>query len=165
MMSKLLFMEKLNTGKTDRAIHVTKVLPAPIDLVWKVWTTPEHIAHWWGPNGFTNTIHKMDITANGEWHLTMQGPDGKTYPNKSRFLEIVFCKKIVFEHYHPNYLATIVFEPNGKDTLLDWTMTFESHELFETVVKVFKADEGLSQNVEKLLNYLNQKSNLYEQNP
>jgi hypothetical protein len=37
--------------------------------------------------------------------------------------------------------------------------------LFETMMKVFKADEGLNQNVEKLVNYLKQKSNLYAQNP
>lgn len=153
-------MEKLSTETTNRGIRVTKALPATIDVVWKVWTTPEHIAHWWGPTGFTNTIHKMDVTANGEWRLTMHGPDGKTYPNKSVFVEIVTHKKIVFEHFNPNYLATIVFEPIGKETLLDWTMTFETHELFETVVKVFKADEGLNQNVEKLVNYLKQKSKI-----
>lgn len=33
-------------------------------------------------------------------------------------------------------------------------MLFESTELFETVVKVFKADEGLTQNVSKLGKYL-----------
>jgi hypothetical protein len=33
---------------------------------------------------------------------------------------------------------------------MEWTVLFETTELFETVVKVFKADEGLNQNVEKL---------------
>ena len=40
---------------------------------------------------------------------------------------------------------------------MEWAMGFETPELFETVVKVFKADEGLKQNVEKLENYLEQK--------
>lgn len=38
-----------------------------------------------------------------------------------------------------------------------WTIVFETIELFETVVKVFKADEGLQQNAEKPEAYLNQK--------
>ena len=85
------------------------------------------------------------------------GPDGENYPNKSVFFEIVQCKKIVFQHFNPNYIATIVFEPKEKETSLEWTMLFETTELFETVVKVFKADEGLKQNAEKLENYLKQK--------
>lgn len=95
--------------------------------------------------------------AGGEWRLTMHGPDGKRYPNKSVFIEIVPFKKIVFQHFNPNYVATIVFHPKEKETLMEWTMLFETTELFETVVKVFKADEGLNQNVEKLENYIKQK--------
>ncbi len=58
-----------------------------------------------------------------------------------------------------HYLATVVFEPQGKKTIIDWEMQFETAELFETVVKVFKADDGLRQNVEKLENYLEQLQN------
>jgi len=130
------------------------MLSAPIDTVWQVWTSPEHIANWWGPDGFTNTIHTMDIRPGGEWRLTMHGPDGKRFPNKSEFVEIIQKEKIVFQHFNPNYLATIIFTPAGNETLMEWTMVFETTELFETVVKVFKADEGLKQNAEKLENYL-----------
>ncbi len=150
-------MEKENNDTANRELCITRMLSAPIDLVWEVWTKPEHIQHWWGPGGFTSTIHKMDVMPGGEWRLTMHGPDGKNYPNKSVFIEIVPFKKIVFQHFNPNYIATIVFEPKEKETLVDWTVLFETTELFETVVKVFKADEGLNQNAEKLENYLKQK--------
>lgn len=150
-------MENQNTETANREISITKMLNAPVELVWEAWTKPDQIAKWWGPAGFTNTIHKMDVAAGGEWRLTMHGPDGKNYINKSEFIEIDPLKKIVFQHYNPNYLAAIVFEPKGKDTLMEWTAQFETAELFETVVKVFKADEGFKQNVEKLENYLNQR--------
>ncbi len=138
------------------AVRIKTTLSAPIELVWLVWTDAAHIAKWWGPAGFTNTIHQMDIQANGEWRLTMHGPDGKNYPNKSIFLEVVPQQKIGFRHYNPDYLATVIFEVKEKETVLDWTVDFETPELYETVVKVFKADEGLQQNVEKLKNYLTQ---------
>lgn len=143
-----------NDNVTNRELRITKMLNAPLELVWEVWTNPEHIANWWGPGGFTNTIHTMDVAEGGEWRLTMHGPDGKNYPNKSIFVEIVQRKKIVFQHFNPNYIATIVFSPEEKGTLMEWTMLFETTELFETVVKVFKADEGLKQNVEKLIVYI-----------
>ena len=139
---------------TSNELRITKRLSAPIELVWQVWTNPEHIAKWWGPNGFTTTIHKMDLAPEGEWLLTMHGPDGKNYSNKSVFKEIVPHKKIVFRHFNPHYLATIVFEPAEKETSMQWTMAFESSEVFEAVVKTFKADEGLKQNGEKLEEYL-----------
>lgn len=143
-----------NVGTTDREISVKKMLSAPIEIVWKVWTNPEHIANWWGPDGFTNTIHTMDVTPGGEWRLTMHGPDGKRFPNKSEFVEIVQNETIVFQHFNPNYLATVIFKPVGNETLMEWKMLFETEELFETVVKVFKVDEGLKQNAQKLENYL-----------
>ncbi len=37
---------------------------------------------------------------------------------------------------------------------MECTMLFETTELFETVVNVFKADEGLKQNAEKLTAYI-----------
>lgn len=150
-------MEKTNNDTATRTLGITSMLRAPIELVWQVWTTPEHIANWWGPTGFTNTIYKMDVQEGGEWRFTMHGPDEKSYPNKSVFIEIVPYKKIVFQHFNPNYIATINFEPNEKETFMEWIMLFETPELYETVVNVFKADEGLKQNVEKLGNYLKQK--------
>jgi uncharacterized protein YndB with AHSA1/START domain len=144
----------MESNTKDREISITRTLNAPIDLVWETWTNPEHIAQWWGPNGFTNTITKMDLRPGGEWLLVMHGPDGTDYKNKSIFKEIVPHKKIVFDHVAPNFTATIEFEAHGETTLLKWYMLFESAELFIQVVKTFKADEGLKQNVEKWQTYL-----------
>ena len=144
----------MESNTKDREISITRTLNAPIDLVWEAWTTPEHISQWWGPNGFTNTISKMDMQPGGEWLLVMHGPDGTDYKNKSIFKEIIPHKKIVFDHVAPNFTATIEFEAQGDKTFLKWHMLFESAELFIQVVKTFKADEGLKQNVEKLQAYL-----------
>ena len=148
-------MENKKSSTHDREITISRKLNAPVDLVWEVWTKPEHIANWWGPNGFTNTISKMDITAGGEWDLVMHGPDGTDYKNKSIFREVVLHKKIVYEHVSaPKFISTISFEEQGEQTHLSWHMLFESVEEFIQVVKTFKADEGLKQNVEKLEVYL-----------
>ena len=58
----------LSPGKE---LTITRVLNAPIELVWKVWTEPDHIKNWWGPNGFTNTIFEMDIRPGGNWDFIM----------------------------------------------------------------------------------------------
>jgi hypothetical protein len=51
-------------------------------------------------------------------------------------------------------VATINFEDQGQQTLITWHMLFDTAEKFIEVVKTFKADEGLKQNIEKLELYL-----------
>lgn len=140
----------------DRELRISKVLSAPVELVWEAWTDPEHIKNWWGPDGFTNTISKIDFRENGEWELVMHGPDGTDYRNKHIFREIVTHKKIVYEHVTgPKFIATITFTAQGSKTLLEWHMLFRTREEFIQTVKTFKADEGLTRTVTKLDAYLN----------
>lgn len=139
---------------TRREISITRIFNAPVELVWKAWTEPEHIENWWGPNDFTSTIHKMDFQVGGEWNLTMHGPDGTNFPNRSIFKEIILHKKIMFEHFSPHFFTTVLFESKGNETVLEWSMLFDSEEMREVVIKVHKADEGLKQNIEKLEKYL-----------
>ena len=141
----------------NRQLKISRIFKAPVELVWEAWTKPEHITNWWGPNGFTTTIHSMDFKEGGEWKLTMHGSGGTNYPNRSIYKEIIPLKKIVFEHFNPNFITTVLFESKGEETLMNWTMLFETAEMFETVVKAHKADVGLKQNVEKLAIYLTSK--------
>ena len=137
-------------NSTNRELRTIRTFKAPIELMWEVWTNPEHIAKWWGPNGFTTTIHEMNVQEGSEWKLTMHGPDGSNYPNRSIYKEVIPFKKIVFEHFNPNFITTVIFEAKGEETLIDWTMLFDTAELKEIVVKAHKADEGLKQNLDKL---------------
>ena len=148
-------MENQKSSTADREIVISRKLNAPVELVWEVWTKPEHIANWWGPDGFTNTIHSMEVIPSREWNLVMHGPDGTDYKNRSVFKEVIPFKKIVYEHLSsPRFVATIDFEEQGDQTFIRWHMLFETAEQFIQVVKTFKADEGLKQNVGKLTVYL-----------
>ena len=75
----------MENNTTDRELLLIRTLDFPIELVWEVWTKPEHLANWWGPNGFTNTIKTMDMVPGGQFELTMHGPDGTDYVNKSTY--------------------------------------------------------------------------------
>jgi uncharacterized protein YndB with AHSA1/START domain len=150
-------MEKTNTETANRELRISRILHAPLSLVWEVWTDPAHIVNWWGPNGFKTTIHKMDMVENGEWLLTMHGPDGTNYPNRSIFKEIQPMEKIVFQHFNPGFITTVTFKDLGATTELNWHMLFDTKELYDAVVKAHNADEGLKQNVAKLEHYLSQK--------
>ncbi|WP_284653123.1 SRPBCC family protein [Flavobacterium terrisoli] len=149
----------MENDTADREIVISRLLNAPIELVWEVWTNPEHIKNWWGPTGFTNTISKMDVQPEGEWNLIMYGPDGTDYKNKSVFKEVINYEKLVYEHVSaPKFTSTILFERLGNQTQLHWQMLFETKEQLIQVVKAFNAAEGLQQNVTKLEAYLAKQS-------
>jgi uncharacterized protein YndB with AHSA1/START domain/pimeloyl-ACP methyl ester carboxylesterase len=148
-------MENKKNDTSDRELRIWRVLDAPVELVWEVWTNPEHIAQWWGPNGFTNTIELMEVKPEGEWKLVMHGPDGTDYKNRSVFREVVPLKRIVYEHISsPKFVSKVEFEAQGERTLIRWHMLFETTDQLVQVVKTFKADVGLKQNIEKLGQYI-----------
>ena len=138
----------------NRSMQIKGTFKANIQLLWDIWTKPEHLKNWWGPKGFSATIHKIDLQAGGEWKLTLHGPDGKNYANRSIFKEIIPLEKIVFEHFNPHFFTTVLFEAQDEETQINWTMLFDTPEMRETIVKVHKAEEGQKENMERLGEYL-----------
>jgi len=99
-----------------RELNIKKTLNVPVELVWEVWTNPKDIVNWWAPTGFTTTIHRMDLTEDGEWLMTLHGPDGKRYPNKSIFKEIIPLKYGSIDPFHD---GLAVVQQNGKYGFID----------------------------------------------
>src|ERR1700679_2138395 len=83
---------------TEKEMIIIRVVDAPRELVWNAWVDPQQVAKWWGPKGFSTTIHEMDVKPGGIWRLTMHGPNGTDFPNESYFVEVIKHEKIVFEH-------------------------------------------------------------------
>ncbi|HXS37081.1 MAG TPA: SRPBCC family protein [Flavipsychrobacter sp.] len=148
-------MENKKSNTKDRELFISRTFNAPVELVWEMFTDPEHIANWWGPDGFTNTIAEMNVIPGGKWDFIMHGPDGTNYDNKSIFREIIKNKRLVFDHVsEPKIVFTIDFIAQGEKTLLNWHMLFESAEQLMEVARKNGAVEGLKQNIDKLELYL-----------
>jgi uncharacterized protein YndB with AHSA1/START domain len=75
---------------------LSRVFDAPRDLLWKCFTDPERMKHWWGPKGVNVVKAKMDLRAGGTYHYGMQTPDGKVMWGKFAYREIVQPEKLVF---------------------------------------------------------------------
>jgi uncharacterized protein YndB with AHSA1/START domain len=86
------------TGVMDRQIVVLQLVEAAPADVFEVFTTPEHLSQWWGPNGFTTTTASMDLRPGGEWRFTMHGPDGTDYPNIITYDEIRPGELLSYHH-------------------------------------------------------------------
>jgi len=79
-----------------RGLTVTRVIPAPPELVYRAWTDPEKLAQWWGPKGFTNPVCEMDVRPDGALRIEMRAPDGTVYPMTGVYQEIVEPERLAF---------------------------------------------------------------------
>jgi len=112
-------------------IRFSRLLAAPITLVWRAHTEQGQLERWWGPEGFTTTTHELDVRAGGRWKFIMHGPgpDGqpRDYPNLIQYEEVVPEHKLVLSHGDFDkvmFHVTTVFTPEGEGTRLETTMRF-----------------------------------------
>lgn len=140
-----------SSSTTDREIRATRVFDAPRDLVFRMWTDREHIGKWFGPNGFTTTIHEMDVRPGGAWRFILHGPDGRDYRNEIIYVEVVRPERLVYDHVSgPAFRARVIFAEEGQKTRLTMQMLFATAELRDKVAREFGAVEGLHQTLGRL---------------
>src|SRR3981081_2563312 len=85
-----------SNSEMDREVVITRVFDAPRALVFRAWTDPQHLARWWGPQGFSNPVCETDVRIGGAWRIVMRGPDGAEYPGGGVYREIVVPERLVF---------------------------------------------------------------------
>src|SRR5215203_6158973 len=148
-------LQQLTEDAHERQLISSRLLKAPGTLVFSAWTTPEYLAQWWGPKGFTNTFQKFEPVHGGEWKYMMHGPNGGHYPNESRFLE-VSANRIVIHHIsNPKFYLIATFEEKDHErTRITFRQVFETEEDFNKV-KVFAVDAN-EENLDRLEMVLHQ---------
>ena len=132
---------------------ISRILPFPRSLVQKAWTTPEFLATWWGPAGFSNDFEICNIEPDGDWIFTMIAPDGTAYANVSKWIEVK-DDHIALEHVNaPHFFLRADFEDLGESTKIMWSMTFDSPEILETLRPIIEpANEENFDRLEACLN-------------
>lgn len=144
------------TDTSDREIVLSRSFAAPRELVFAVWTDPQHVGSWWGPAGFTTTIHTMDVRPGGMWTYTMHGPDGTDYENWVRYLVVDRPSRLVYDHGGAGATADISFQVTVDFTATPDGTTVTMRSLFPTaamrdlVVQRYGAIEGGRQHLARL---------------
>ena len=134
-----------------------RTFDASIDRVWQAWSSPEELARWFGPNGFSITTYEFDFQSGGFWRFDMHGPDGRDYPNKVRYLEIIEHKKLVYQHQGDDeefedvdFRVIVNFEDLGDKTALEMIQDFVFEDVLERVDREYGAIQGGIETLERL---------------
>ncbi len=109
----------------DRELVITRLIDAPREKVFRCWLEPELMLQWFTPKPWSTVRAETDPRPGGSNLVVMADPDGKEYPNRGVYLEIVPNEKIVFTDAFsqawvpsdkPFFVGTLTFEDEGGKT-------------------------------------------------
>jgi uncharacterized protein YndB with AHSA1/START domain len=123
---------------------IERLIDAPVALVFKAWTAPEHLARWLGPKDFTAHSIRMDFRPGGAWSAVIRSPDGADYPMGG----LSFTFRWTGED-GPETLVSVAFEAVGARTRLTFAQT-----PFETVESRDSHAEGWGECLDRLTAYI-----------
>lgn len=88
--------QSVNRANTANEFVFTRTFDAPREDVWKAFTQPEHLKHWWGTPGTRIEIARHELKPGGLFHYCMKFPDGRANWARFLFREIVAPERLVW---------------------------------------------------------------------
>ncbi len=150
--------------QSDREIVISRLVNAPRELVWKAYSDPEHLTHWWGPDGFSTTTKSMDMRPGGEWRFVMHGPDGTDFKNLVKYIEVTKPERLVWNHSgedetaHIHFTSYVTFADESGKTRVTIRLVCDSKAERDEIEKSSGATEGGKQTLARLDQYLHGQS-------
>ncbi len=86
-----------NSTVSEDAVVIERTFDAAVDLIWQMWTNPEHFKNWYGPKGFSVPVAEMDMRVGGKRLICMASPDGSMKMwTTGEYMEIVPNERLVY---------------------------------------------------------------------
>lgn len=122
---------------SENAIVIERTFDAPTDVIWQMWTQPEHFQNWYGPQGFTVPVAQMDVKVGGKRLvcMEMQMPDrAMKMWTMGEYLEVVPTERLVY--------TDIMADENGNPVSPTAYGMDDSHPTTTQVTVLLEAIEG-----------------------
>ena len=87
---------RVDRGSTDTTavysdggdLTFERTFDAPREKVWKAFTDPAQIPHWWGKHGTTTIVEEMDVRPGGKWRYVNRADDREEVAFYGEYLEV-----------------------------------------------------------------------------
>jgi uncharacterized protein YndB with AHSA1/START domain len=79
-------------------LTVSRLIDAPVPLVFRAWTSQEHAARWWGPRGFTVISCQLDARQGGGYRVAMRSPEGKVVTKRGVYRAVIPPELLAFSY-------------------------------------------------------------------
>src|SRR4051794_4064195 len=124
---------------TDTQILMTREFDAPVDLVWRAFTTPELVSRWWPGRRGTMQSCEIDLREGGAWRYVMTASEGFEVGFHGEYREIVPHERIVNTEVYegapgPGIVVTNTFTADGGRTVLTMLSECGSQEVRDIII-------------------------------
>jgi uncharacterized protein YndB with AHSA1/START domain len=75
---------------------ISRMFDAPRELIFSLWSDPNHLRRWWGPKGCSVGFCNMDLRPGGQLLYSLRMPDGQERWGKFVYREILPPDRLVF---------------------------------------------------------------------
>lgn len=127
-------MAQANESKTGAPpeLVIARSFAAPRALVFKAWSSAEHIKRWFSPESYSVPEATVDFRPGGVFEYCMRSPAGQDFWSKGAFIEIAPPDRLVFEfavlidgERKFSARTTVNFEAEGVGTRMNVRQVYE----------------------------------------
>lgn len=84
-------------GAQTPPLVIARVFPAPPELVFRAWSSAEHLRRWFSPAAYTVPDARVDFRVGGAFDICMRSPEGQDHWTRGRYTEIVPHSRLVID--------------------------------------------------------------------
>jgi uncharacterized protein YndB with AHSA1/START domain len=159
----------MSKNKTKQRITIERSYKASVEDLWDLWTTKDGIESWWGPDGFTTKVLKLDLRVGGEllYEMTATGPSQVEFMKRAgmplttkaqiNYAEVAALRRLGYTHLadfipgvEPYDVETLVeFHAKGEDVRM--VLTFDAMHDEEWTRRMSMGHESQLDKLEKAL--------------
>lgn len=138
--------------KNGKELLITHVFDASPEVVFKAWTDPEHLQHWYAPDGCTIVFKSIDVSVGGRFHSVVHDPVHGDCWIIGIYREVKAPEKLTFsmvlsdelgqpvsaqaagksDEWPESIITTVTFTPVGKQTQVTLHQTVDELEAKKT---------------------------------
>jgi uncharacterized protein YndB with AHSA1/START domain len=86
---------EIEVPSDEPVIEFRRHVAAHPDLVFRLFTEPEHLRRWWGPRRLELVVCEVDLRVGGRYRFVQQAPDGQRFSFHGTYLEIERPRRLV----------------------------------------------------------------------
>ena len=116
------------------SVVIERIFDASTELIWQMWTLPEHFKKWYGPKGFTVPVAELDVRVGGKRLVCMASPDGSMKMwTTGEHTEVIPTQRLAYTESHADEDGNVVSPaamgmPDGYPMTTEVIVLIEDHD-------------------------------------
>src|SRR5438067_2086244 len=89
----------MSDSDVQDAVVIEWTFDAPVEVIWRMWADPVHFSAWYGPDGATIDVKRMEVRVGGNRLVSMSMPTpmgDRTMWFTGEFVEVVENTRLVY---------------------------------------------------------------------